>query len=210
MCRNMCQGPGSQKQDNSLSFSSMDAWELGPQPSEKQPQKRVAIGADKELAKAVRLIARLCLKNSLEVRELQAACFVTFIVPKASPYVQAMHPPGEPRVHAWTALLRVALEDTALSAEDRTAVEQHRAMSTDPIIMSGVVYVAKVRKAFDKNTMKMFFSVHRDAEPALAALTKGVLRNGGNLKRGQAPRSGLEREVQEVVDHLSEILGDRK
>ena len=90
MCRNMCQGPGSQKQDNSLSFSSMDAWELGPQPSEKQPQKRVAIGADKELAKAVRLIARLCLKNSLEVRELHAACFVTFIVPKASHYVQAM------------------------------------------------------------------------------------------------------------------------
>ena len=230
MCRNMCQGPGPQKQDNSLSFSSMDAWELGPQPSEKQPQKRVAIGADKELAKAVHLIARLCLKNSLEVRELQAACCVTFIAPKASPYVQAMlgatkqyadkakasqmgkceHPPGEPHVHAWAALLRVALEDTALSAEDCAAVEQHRAMSTDPIIMSGVVYVAKLRKAFDKNTMKMFFSVHRDAEPALAALTKGVLHNGGKLKRGQAPRSGLEREVQEVVDHLSEILVDRK
>ena len=208
MCRNMCQGPGSWKHGNSLSFSSMDAWALGLQPSEKQPQKRVAIGADNELAKAVHLIARLCLKNSREVRELQAACVVTFIVPKASPYVQAMlsatkqyadkakaaqtgkceHPPGEPHVHAWTALLRVGLEDTALSTDDRTAVEQHRAVS-------GVAYVGKVCKAFDKNTMHMFFSVHRDSEPALAALTEGVLHNGGKLKSGQAPRSGLEREV---------------
>ena len=42
------------------------------------------------MAKAVHLIARLCLKNSLGVRELQAACFVTFILPKACPYVQAV------------------------------------------------------------------------------------------------------------------------
>ena len=67
----------------------MDAWELGP-PAAKPMAKRVAVGTEKDMEKAVHLIARLCLKNSLDVRELQAACFVTFILPKACPYVQAV------------------------------------------------------------------------------------------------------------------------
>ncbi|CAE7943317.1 unnamed protein product [Symbiodinium necroappetens] len=206
----------------------MDAWELGP-PAARPMAKRVAVGTEKDMAKAVHLIARLCPKNSLEVRQLQAACFVMFILPKACPYVQAVvnatkqyadkakgaqsgkcePPPGEPHVHAWAALLRVAMDDEALNTDDRQAIEQHRAVSTDPLIMSGIVYVCKVRKAFDRDSMKMFFSVHRDAEPSLTALTKGLIHAGGRLKRGQAPRSGLEREVQEVVDHLTEILGGK-
>ena len=233
MWSNMWLGPGAKSscsEPRSLKPScfTMDAWELGP-PAAKPTAKRVAVGTEKDMAKAVHLIARLCLKNSLEVRELQAACFVTFILPKSCPYVQAVlnatkqyadkaksaqagkcePPPGEPHVHAWAALLRVALDDEALNADDRQAIEQHRAVSTDPLIMSGVVYVCKVRKAFDRDSMKMFFSVHRDAEPSLAALTKGVIHAGGKLKRGQAPKSGLEREVQEVVDHLTEILGSK-
>ncbi|CAE7817514.1 unnamed protein product [Symbiodinium necroappetens] len=202
----------------------MDAWELGP--PVKPSAKRVALGTERDMAKAVHPIARLCVKN-FEVRELQAACFVTFILPKSCPYVQAVfnatkhhaekaksaqsgkceRPQGEPHVHAWAGLLRVALKDEALNSYDRQAIEQHRAVSTDPLVMSGIVYVCKVRKAFDRDSMKMFFSVHRDAKPSLAALTKGVIHAGGKLKRGQAPRSGLEREVQEAVDHLTEILG---
>ena len=57
--------------------------------------------------------------------------------------------------------------------------------------------------------MKVFFSVHRDVEPALKAVIKGITAHGGKQKVGQAPRSGLEREVQDVIDELTAVLGDK-
>ena len=77
---------------------------------------------------------------------------------------------------------RLDLPERMQTRVGRKLQAQHRAMSTDPIIMSSVVYVARVRKAFDKNTMDMFFSVRRDAEPALAALSKGVLHVDGKFE----------------------------
>ena len=105
----------------------MDQWELHTSHAE-QPAKNMAVGHDKQqVSRALHLIGRLCLKNALEVRELQAAVFHTFLVPKRSDYVQAplaatkefadkakrakegkcALPPGEPHVHAWAAMLRV-------------------------------------------------------------------------------------------------------
>ena len=85
---------------------------------------------------------------------------------------------------------------TALSMQrtDRPLSNIVQVVNRHPLIMSGIVHVCKARKAFDRDSMKMFFSVHRDAEPALAALTKGLIHARSKLKRGQAPRSGLERE----------------
>ena len=97
----------------------------------------------------------------------------------------------------------------ALNAEDRQAIEQHRASCQQtPAHNVRHRVCVEARKAFDRDSMKMFFSVHRDAEQSFAAL-KGLIHAGGKLKRGQAPRSGREREVQEVVDHLPEILGGK-
>ena len=99
---------------------------------------------------------------------------------------------------------------TALSMQrtDRPLSNIVQVVNRHPLIMSDIVHVCKARKAFDRDSMKMFFSVHRDAEQSFAAL-KGLIHAGGKLKRGQAPRSGREREVQEVVDHLPEILGGK-
>ena len=104
------------------------------------------IGPDKQLTKAVHAIAKHSLKNALEVRELQAALLKTFLVPKSSPYVQSalvatkefadrakqardgkgQPPAGEPHVHALAALLRTAIDDTALSADDKEVIQVHR------------------------------------------------------------------------------------
>ncbi|CAE8729019.1 unnamed protein product [Polarella glacialis] len=207
----------------------MDAWELGGAITAQPTAKRIAVGNDKTVMRALHLIARLSLKNALEVRELQAAVFHTYTVPKSNPYIQAaleatkvyaekakaskdgtgQHPPGEPHVHAWAAMLRVALEDPALNSDDKQCIEAHRSAATDPEMMSHVVYVSKLRKAFDKDMMKLFFSTHADAEGALKALSKGLVSKGAKQQFGHAPRGGLEREVQEVVDQLTDILGTR-
>ena len=206
----------------------MDQWELNPD-SNGQPAKKLAVGHDKQMSKALHLIGKLSLKNALEVRELQAAVFHTFLTPKKSEYVQAAlaatkdfadkakrakegkcaMPPGEPHVHAWAAMLRVALEDPALSESDKQAIQVHRNNSTHADELSHAIFVCKLRKAFDRDTVKCFFSVHRDAEPALQAVTKGLMAHGAKQKLGQAPRAGLEREVQEVIDELTAVLGDK-
>ena len=106
-------------------------------------------------------------------------------------------------------MLRVALEDPALGESDKQAIQTHRNTATDADAMSHAVFVCKLRKAFDRDTMKVFFSVHRDVEPALKAVIKGITAHGGKQKVGQAPRSGLEREVQDVIDELTAVLGDK-
>ena len=98
-------------------------------------------------------------------------------------------PPAEPHVHAWAAMLRVALDDKALNETDKQAIIDSRAGATDPDLVCHVIYVCKIRKAFDRETMKMFFSVHAGAQPALSALCKGIVASGGKQKAGQAPRS---------------------
>ena len=166
---NMLLGPGAKSscsEPHSLQpvCFTIDAWELGP-PAARPMAKRVLWGPKRTWQRPC-ISSPGCASRTLEVRELPAACFVTFILPKACPYVQAVldatkqyadkaksaqsgkceAPPGEPHVHAWAALLRVALDDAALNAEDRQAIEQHRAVSTDALVMSGIVYVCKTAK----------------------------------------------------------------
>ena len=62
------------------------AWALGAPPSQVARLRRMSeqkADADTEqLSRLVRVVAKLCLKNSLEIRELQAATLVTYVVPK--------------------------------------------------------------------------------------------------------------------------------
>ena len=122
---------------------------------------------------------------------------------------KAAHPRGEPHFHAWAAMLRVALEDPELAQVDRQAIQLHRNAATDPHEMSHAVYVWKIHKAQDRDQMKAHFSQHRDVEPALKAVMKGLVSHGAKQKVGQAPRAGLQSEVQEVIHELTAVLGDR-
>ena len=99
----------------------------------------------------------------------------------------------------------LGLEDPALGDFDKQTIQSHRNTATDPEAMSHAVFVCKLRKAYDRDSMKVFFSVHRDVEPALKAVMKGITAHGGKHKVGQAPCAGLEHEVHE----LTAVLGDK-
>jgi hypothetical protein len=49
-------------------------------------------------------------------------------------------------------------------------------------------------------------AVHDSAEAVLQLLVKKLAERGGELKRGQAPKGGLERELQGFLDQLSDML----
>ena len=44
--------------------------------------------------------------------------------------------------------------------------------------------------------------IRADLEPVLDSLERALLATGGKRKHGQAPRGGLERQLQEMLDVL--------
>lgn len=50
--------------------------------------------------------------------------------------------------------------------------------------------------------MKLHLATHASLEPVLDSLEKALLATGGKRKSGQAPRGGLERQLQEMLDAL--------
>ena len=50
--------------------------------------------------------------------------------------------------------------------------------------------------------MKLHLATHASFEPVLDSLDKALLATGGKRKSGQAPRGGLERQLQEMLDAL--------
>ncbi|CAE7941697.1 unnamed protein product [Symbiodinium necroappetens] len=61
-------------------------------------------------------------------------------------------PAGEPHVHAWSALLRTAIDDTALalSADDKEAIQVHRNGSPDADSLLQLLMGCKVKQALSK------------------------------------------------------------
>jgi hypothetical protein len=155
----------------------------------------------------------------MEIRELQAAVMVTYLLPKDAAIVQdaqaaiknyvdmatkarngeGKQPQGEPHVHCWAALVARATRDTT-NEKDRKVLIDHATATTEPERLLDKVFVCKLKKAFDKNTLKLQISASSKLDEEMQAIDKVLKAAGGRLKRGQAPKSGLERDLQDVLD----------
>ena len=60
-----------------------------------------------------------------------------------------------------------------------------------------------MKKTFKKGKVKVRFAVHASAEQVLQGLVDKLADNGGDVKRRQAPKGGLERDLQTFVDQLN-------
>ena len=194
-----------------------------PRAEEEEPRsKRQTTARPEELVRgAVKLMAKLSLKNALEIRELQSAVMVTYLMPKEAAIVQeaqaaiknyvdtatrarngeGQQPQGEPHVHCWAALVARAAKDTN-DEKDRKALIDHATETTEPEQLLDKVFVCKLKKAFDKNTMKLQISAAAKMEAEMQALDRVLRAAGGKQKRGQAPKSGLERDLQDALDKI--------
>ena len=72
--------------------------------------------------------------------------------------------------------------------------------------MANVIHVCRVKKAFQKGFLKVCFAVHANVEPILKLLVEKLTDKGGQVKRGQAPKGGLERDLQSFLDQLTDML----
>ena len=208
----------------------MEGWSLKRGAPEGLPAaaKKIAAGTEELLAQILKLVAALTLKNSLEIRELQAATFLMVFCQTDNPYIaearrtskqyadackaaaegKGVKPVGEPHVHVWANLTAMAATDEHLTPEERNLITTHRAAAADPDALVHVVHVCKVRKAFRDTNKKLFLATAPEAKQLTTIMVKAICAAGGVQKYGQAPRSGGERKLQTLMDELRKIVPD--
>ena len=66
--------------------------------------------------------------------------------------------------------------------------------------------MCKVKKAYDKGVVKVYLAGHPSVSPVIDALAAAMVKAGAKDRRGQAPQSGMARELQQLVEQLQEIV----
>ena len=207
----------------------MDGWARGKRGdgAKQAPVKRQAVGSEALLAKSTLLISKLTLKNELEIRELQSAVFRTLTLADSLEFVVQARaatkaytddakfsrdnggpmPKGELHVYAWEAITRVAVETADAPSDLVETVKQHRAESSDPELLGSLIYVCKIKKASDRGTVKIHIAGHPDIGKIIQAVVGIMVHTGAKERRGQAPQAGMARELQQLVEQLTAIVG---
>ena len=65
-------------------------------------------------------------------------------------------PVGEVHAHAWAAVTEVAAAQHSLESLAKNVIVTHQAAMTHPDMIAGVVYLAKLKKAFNKGEYKLY------------------------------------------------------
>ena len=213
----------------------MDQW-LASGNARPAKQQRSEAATPQELdmklvGKLLLLLSKLSLRHSLEINELQSAKFKTIVMGKDSSFIseaqeatrsfaekaqdaretrnnKAIDELGEPQHHSWAALIKVAVEDTAMSQQDRDVLTAHFSGVRSVADLTDKVFIAKVKRCYDKRVNKVHLAVCAELCPVLDALLRAMCRAAGKIKRGQAPRSGNDRELQDLVDKLAKVVQD--
>eukprot|EP00933_Yihiella_yeosuensis_P043677 TRINITY_DN3860_c3_g1_i6.p1 TRINITY_DN3860_c3_g1~~TRINITY_DN3860_c3_g1_i6.p1 ORF type:complete len:236 (-),score=63.13 TRINITY_DN3860_c3_g1_i6:337-987(-) len=173
--------------------------------------------------------AKLSLKNSLEVRELQAAIFTAVLLPRDSDIVAAgnsgtkghhdkaaelrsqgktveLDRLGAPCLHCWGNMIVACASSAKASKEDKQILEEHlKTLGNHILQLESKVYICKVKRCYDKRQQKAHMAVHPDVQNVLEAMVRVMQAEGGKVKRGTPPKAGLERELQSLLDNLTEV-----
>ena len=108
---------------------------------------------------------------------------------------------GEPHVHLWGSIVHHIIEHGKITSAEKEVLSQHLADAT-PKDLEGKVLVARCKKCYDPRKMRFVMCVASDTEPILDIVVKAMLAEGAILKRGVAPRTGNDREIQSILDTL--------
>ena len=204
---------------SAIDRDTMDKWAATSSTPNGPATKRRQVGGDKEelIMKAVQLLMKSNLKLSADVRALQSATFRTCLIPaqasfvvkakeasqKYNDLVQAAgknHNLGPPHVHVWAALTVEA--SVHLSGEDRARVEEHaKSVDSPDKLLSDVLY-CRVAQAYGGKQVKIYITTTEALRPVADAFFIAFKTQGGEEKFGQAPKGGLERELQALLEEI--------
>ena len=208
----------------------MDGWlASSDNHAEKKPRTEVAAKPELDQAmigKLLLLLSQLSLRHSLEIRELQSAVFRTVVISKDSLYVseaqeatriftekakvarEQRNHKGLEEYHSWASMVKVAVGEVQATGEDAEVLKEHFGSVKSVSDLIDKVFIAKAKHCFDKKQNKIHFAVSPEMVPILDALLRTMAKAGGRIKRGTAPRSGNELELQDLVDKLTKTVSD--
>ena len=175
------------------------------------------------MRKTLLLVSKMTLRQELEIRELQSATLKTFLLKEPNPIIAAVKggvsdflekskqarasggalPEGELHAYAWAAITDIAGQQ-ALDETQKAVIASHRALMTSPDKIADMVYVAKMKKAFNKGEFKLIIAANPEHHELMNAVSQGICLTRAVEKKGQAPASGMSRELQSLVEKMSD------
>ena len=73
-------------------------------------------------------------------------------------------------------------------------------------MVAAVVHVCPVKKGFDLSKMKVCVAAGEHVWPVLSIVGNRLYEKGGKTLHGQAPKGGLERDMQTYLKQLDDML----
>lgn len=116
------------------------------------------------------------------------------------------HNLGVPAAHVWGALC-VKAHELLPQGESKETLSAHIEAISTPISLSHTVLICKFSKCYDRGQIKLQICTVPELKPVTDVLFSVLVTEGAVEKAGQAPRGGLEREIQEILDTLQGSSG---
>ncbi|CAK0804561.1 unnamed protein product, partial [Prorocentrum cordatum] len=188
-------------------------------------RRAVAVGGNPHLKnseKLLLLVAKLGLKNAQDMRAVQATLFKTIMLKRDNVVAEAalkalkahtdsakeMQPEHPPAVYMWAAITRAAATVEGLEEAHNNAIINHRQQVTDPGQLKDIIYHAKTARTLDNNKVKLHLAAHASVEPVVKGNLRAGQLSGGRQMHGQAPKGGLERDIQRLFEQLGAMVAD--
>ena len=104
-------------------------------------------------------------------------------------------------------MLETLLQQNSVTTVEREAVQKHvQDYCGGPAMVATVVHVCRVKKCFDQSKMKVCIAVSENVRPVMSILENRLHEKGGKTLHGQAPKGGLERDMQTYLEQLNDML----
>ena len=78
--------------------------------------------------------------------------------------------------------------------------------ASSPSVVACHVHVCLVKKCYDQSKMKICLAVSESVLPVVQIFERHVKNHNGKTLHGQAPNGGLERDAQNFLDQLTDML----
>jgi len=171
----------------------------------------------------VTILAKLCLTNAAEIRDISGVVYITYLAKKDSSVCSAMkeagvkydsavqgnptHSLGPPFLHVWTAMIRAMIQLQGM-ADDKKGIlvkywQENVVTKTMEELVEAVKY-CRLKRTQKQEIVKVQYSITAEAErcglgDALRAAWK---QEEAELKVGPAPRGILEREARRLLQKV--------
>ena len=202
-----------------LVSAAMDRWAANSSTLAGPAVKRRQVGGDKEelIVKVMQLLLKNNLKLAADVRALQSATFRTCLIPSTASFVvkakeasqkynelvQAAgknHEYGPPHVHVWAAIAAEAA--VHMSGDARAVLDRHISEIDSPDKLLQDVLYCRVAPAYGGKHVKIYLTTTEKLRPVADVFFQAFKTQQGEEKFGQAPKGGLERELQTLLEEI--------